>query len=457
MIQITWLEKLFRPLIIALMIGVVMVALVRVIRMVMPQWDGTYLVAGAMLVSLEAYYSHFLLERTGLRGLERIRFRLTEVGVLFLLIRAGSYLGKGWAALRADVLYWPSHPSAFLLDGESLVAFVLALMAWSTTLQLAVDLGAVDMPLLDPGEGGSAPGGPERILYAHRFEPRESLPLESFIGRFVFGGMVLLAATGIARLGVGPLLEGQGARGSRIEATLLLYFVLGLVMMAQIRYAALRRQWWIEGVSVTSDVTGRWVRYTLLLLAAAALLAFLLPTQPALGVLVVAGGVLDLIMWVGAFVVFLLFLLIMFPLFYLWWLLTRFFSEEGETRRSPLPRRSRPPSCPTWWPPRPTGTRSSSFYFFGAWSGGRCLCCCEPTCAITRRWWQLSFPPARFACCGRCFTRSGSACAAWQPPFASVCRTACQPCAVPPPRVARVSHFSGSVGCPRASRFFIIT
>ncbi|MDQ4075433.1 MAG: DUF4129 domain-containing protein [Chloroflexota bacterium] len=351
-----WPEKVFRPVIVAVMVGAVFTAIVGLIRVFFPAWDGTYLVAGAVLASLEAHYSHFLIRRRGLQGVELLTFRLTEVGVLFLLIRLGSYIEQGWQRLWADIQYWPRHPLAFLIEPEPLSAFVLALIAWYMTIQTITDLEAIDMPLEPRERKGSSRPDAAGILYPHRFPPRDALPLDRFTGRFLFGGAIIVIATGLSRLNLVQTLRIEHPPVPFLVLNVLIYFTLGLVMLGQIRFAALRRQWWVEGIPITEEVAGRWVRYTLFLLAIAALVALLLPTEPLSGLLEAGAFVLDLFFWLISVVGMLILMLTVFPLLFLIWLLTSWLTLDAPIQRPTPPALPPPPSVvesaftmPTWY------------------------------------------------------------------------------------------------------------
>ncbi len=340
-----WLEQRVRPLIIAAMIGVVTHAIVTLLQTVVTGWNGGYLVAAAMLASLEAHYSHFLLAQRDLRGGERIRFRLIEVGILFVLVRVGLYAGRGWEPLWADIQRWPNEPLSFLMESEPLMAFVLAFLAWLKTLETIQDLEEVDLP------AGLAEADPARrpddaaaaLLYPHLFLPRESLPLDNFVGRFLWGGVIVLVMGGLTRIGVAARLMDIPQRPVQENPwPIVLYFALGLVMMGLIRFAALRRQWWVEGLGVTGELVRRWVGYSVLLLGAAALLALLIPTYAAEGVLSSANLVIGTTLWGVYLVATVLLLIVILPFALLIWLLTSWMTGG-----------SAPPLTPPMLPPPP--------------------------------------------------------------------------------------------------------
>jgi hypothetical protein len=103
-----WLETLFRPLVIGVMFGCIALSLVEFVRLFFSAWNGTYLVLVCVLAALEANYSYRLVRARKLRGTDLLRFRLIEVGVLFLLVKIGSYVGESWTGVLASIQSWPS-------------------------------------------------------------------------------------------------------------------------------------------------------------------------------------------------------------------------------------------------------------------------------------------------------------------------------------------------------------
>jgi hypothetical protein len=131
----------------------------------------------------------------------------------------------------------------------------------------------------------------------------------------------------------------------------LVYFLLGLVMLGQVRFATLRKRWQAQEIKVADEVPGRWVRYSLAFIGLAAFLAFLLPTGYTLGLLAVIGWVLGAIASIISFVAMLLFWLITLPMA---WLLSLLGTEPLAPAPSPPPSRALPTepaaqAVPAWF------------------------------------------------------------------------------------------------------------
>jgi hypothetical protein len=321
-----WVENLFRPLVIGAMVGCVALSMVELARLLFPTWNGIYLLVGCVLAALEANYSYRLIRArtSGISG-ERwmwtstdvLRFRAVELAMLFILLKIGGYIGTPWAVVRADIQTWPQSPLA-IMDPEMMVAFVLALLSWQASTQTVRDLERLYEP-------------PERsLLYVS--------PTESLTSRFFLGGAVLLIATGITRIGIAALLNLGRPSVPGLALNVLVYFLLGLVMLGQVHFTWLRKQWQAQEIKVTDELASRWVRYSLAFIGLAALLAFLLPTGYTVGLL---GAVATIIQFLG-YIVTLLFALLSLPFAWLLWLLSSLFGGGQPPTQAKL----QPPEIP---------------------------------------------------------------------------------------------------------------
>jgi hypothetical protein len=322
-----WLDNLFRPLVIGAMVGCVALSLVQLVRLFVSAWNGTYLIVGCVLAALEANYSYRLVRaRLVWDATDTPRFRAVELAMLFVLLKIGSYIGDPWTAVLADIQTWPHDPLA-IIDPETAVAFVLALLSWWASTQTVRDLERLNAP-------------PE---YHAFYIP----PTESLAARFFWGGAVLLVTTGITRLGIAALLNLSRPPVPGLVLNVLVYFLLGLVMLGQVHFIWLRKQWLAQETKVASELAGRWVRYSLAFIGLAALIAFLLPTGYTVGLLDAAATIGDIL----GYIVTLVFTLLALPFVWLLWLLSTLFGDE---RLPPQPDLA-PPQLPRQEPLGPGG------------------------------------------------------------------------------------------------------
>ncbi len=308
-----WLENLFRPLVIAAMLGCVALSLVELVRLFAPTWNGTYLVVGCVLAALEANYSHRLLRaRLIWDSTDTLRFRAGELAMFFILLKIGGYIGDPWAAVLADIRTWPRSLAA-IIDLETVGAFVLASLSWWASTQTVRDLERLYAP-------------PERsVLYIS--------PTESLSSRFFWGGAVLLMAAGITRLGIAALLDLSRPPVPGLVLNVLVYFLLGLVMLGQVHFTWLRKQWRTQGIKVADELAGRWVRYSLAFIGLAAVVAFLLPTGYSMSLLDAGAAIISGFLYIAT----LLFTLLSLPFTWLLWLLSKLSGDETPPPQPELP------------------------------------------------------------------------------------------------------------------------
>jgi hypothetical protein len=216
--------------------------------------------------------------------------------MLFILFKIGGYVGDSWADVLADIQAWPRQPLN-VLDPETTVAFILALLSWRASTQTVRELERIGEP--PEQRGGYVP------------------PIESLTGRFFWGGAVLMITAGITRIGIAALLNLSRPPVPGLVLNVLVYFLLGLVMLGQVHFNRLHQQWQAQEIKVSEGLTGRWVRYSLAFIGLAALLAFLLPTGYTVGLLDAVAIILTIlgyILTLLAMILWFIFGLLLMPL-----------------------------------------------------------------------------------------------------------------------------------------------
>jgi len=280
-----WLKHLFHPLAIGVMMGCIALSVVELVHLIAPTWSGTYLVVGCVLAALEANYSYRLLRARRLWSTDALKFRAAEIGLFFILLKAGSFIGDRWADVLADVKTWPRYPLN-VIDPETMMAFILAVLSWWASTQTVRDLERIGEP-------------PEHNRY---YVP----PRESLTNRFFAGGVALLLIAGLNRIGIAQLLNLRRPPVPGLLLNVLVYFLVGLVMLGQTQFTRLRNLWQAQRIKIADELAGRWVRYSLIFISLAALVAFLLPTGYTVSLLDIAGGILLLIVGILTFILTLL-------------------------------------------------------------------------------------------------------------------------------------------------------
>ncbi len=299
-----WLKNVFQPLVISGMIGCIAVALAQLAHLINPNWNGIFLVVVCVLAALEACYSHQLLKRMAFVDRNLLKFRLIELSLFLVLIKIGSFVGDSWSNVLAEIQTWPVDPAS-ILSGEVLVAFGLAFASWVATTQTLEDLKRLD----DPPE----------------YHRDEVIPGQSITARFFVGGVLLLIITGLSRLTIGSLLDLNRPSVPGLVINVLIYFLLGLVLLGQVQYTTMHRRWHAREVKVTEKLAARWVRYSVIFIGLAALVAFLIPTGYTMGFLETAGNAFAILAAILRFILNLIIFLVSLPL----WLLLLLFRRDA--------------------------------------------------------------------------------------------------------------------------------
>src|SRR5918998_1768278 len=272
-----WMKYGGHPLALGLLFGAVVGAMTGLMRLFAPGWDGTPLVLLCVLATLAGYYSYHFIQHSLLRVSGAPTFRLVEAAILLLLLQVVTNASEG----RANPL--TNLPR---LDYQTLLASGMLLFVWLEAGQVARDLDQLGEPP-DPG-------------------PHYVPPSERLAGRFFGGGAILLIATGLSYVGLRELLDLSRLSAVGVLPNVLLYFLLGTAMLAQVHYALQRYRWQEQGLAVAPTVSRRWTSYSLAFLGLAILLAALLPTRYTLGLLDVLRAALGLLILAAQFVLFLI-------------------------------------------------------------------------------------------------------------------------------------------------------
>jgi hypothetical protein len=111
--------------------------------------------------------------------------------------------------------------------------------------------------------------------------------------RFFIGGVALFVISGLTQVRIAQAVRLPTPDTSGPVANVLLYFLLGMVFLGHVHYAALRGRWQRGDITVAGGFGGRWVRYSLGFVGLVAVIAFLLPTSHTLGLLDVGRAIWD--------------------------------------------------------------------------------------------------------------------------------------------------------------------
>lgn len=242
-------ELAARALLVGLMVGALVAAVAAVGGQLIPGWEGRFLVAWCVLAGAVAQWTDWLLRERLPLNFNRAWFRASELGLLILLFQIGDALVGGRPGGLARVAV-PDWRLAF--------AAVLILSAWGASAATAGEFARL----------GEVPGNDEHYV----------APLETLTGRILGGGVVLLVAVAAGQVAPRQFLGFRREPVTGPLATMVVYFGLGMVLLALAQHTLQRRRWEEERLAVDAGIGGRWARQGAIVIGLAALLAFALPT-----------------------------------------------------------------------------------------------------------------------------------------------------------------------------------
>ena len=307
--QNPWVVNVLRPVALTLMAGCLALPVVQVIVAVAPGLNGTLLFGACVLAALEVNYTRRLIRANYPSGSDVMRIRLIEAAFYFVAVKAASLAVRGLP---------PGGPAGWLLnaswwlDAETLLALVLAF-----AMAVGVDGALEDF---------------DRVGESVEYDRDYVSSIDSLTQRFFMGGALLLVFAGLARINLADILRLDRPPVTGLVGNVLLYFLLGLLLLSQVRLELLAVRWQAQAVRMPPDLTRRWVRYTLAFVGLAALVAFALPTGYTLGALGLLGEVLTFILFILWTIVFLIVSLLLLPI---GWLMSLF--RSGPITARPLP------------------------------------------------------------------------------------------------------------------------
>ena len=293
-----WIRDLFQPVVVSALVACLSLSIAQLIALV-TSLEGIVLVRIVpVLMALIGFHTQRVVQARFLSRADHRRFRLVELGMLFLVVKAASHALDTPGELLAHVRGWSADPLTFF-DATTLTAFALGVAAWWLAGLTARDLDGIS----DPG------------AYVGEIEPAARL-----ITRYAYGGALLLVVTASTRVRPEELIRFEHQRVRSPIPALLAYFLLGMMMLGQIQYARLSSFWRRERVAVAENLAGRWLRYLIVFVALAALIAFVLPTGYTVGILDLIATLMYIVSYI-ALLLYGLLMLLLWPILMLFSLL----------------------------------------------------------------------------------------------------------------------------------------
>ncbi len=273
-----WLASLARPVLIAVLVLCLDVALLSFVRFVAPgvstAYTGTLLALGALSAIVGCVTTTWL-GQPGQRARRGGGLRAAEIVLLLGAARVATWTATASWPLPALLI---ERPLEMILDGPFVVGAIVVLLSWffasdmtASLLQLALQSDEVEMLAL-------AKNKREAIYRGGRTDRQEVL--RNFVGRWITGGLLLILLASASQVGPSPnglfAIARQNVDPAVIGASIV-YFLVGLALLSQGQLALLRARWTLEEAPSNAAVLRSWPLYAAALIGVMGLLAALLP------------------------------------------------------------------------------------------------------------------------------------------------------------------------------------
>jgi hypothetical protein len=288
---------LFCRLLVAVMMACLMVTVDYFGQRLAPGWRGEYLPYAAFFIAIEAMFTKQRTRSLAPFSGEWLAFRLAELVLLLIGLKALLYLLRGPGQFFTDLGLWQHNFLEAFFQGEFLLACVLAVFVWAASGLYADDL--VEMTGDEILLGSEIPPG----LATERMNARQGL-----VDRTFFLGIVMVALTGLAHFDL-KILWGDHPPVSGSVVNVLVYFLASLALLSQTQFSIMRASWTWERIPLSRNLAARWTAYGLAFLALTTLIALALPTGYSVGFLGVLAYLINWFLYIAMVLVGLVLLL----------------------------------------------------------------------------------------------------------------------------------------------------
>jgi len=347
-----WVEALVEPAALVVLVALFVGGVTRFLQAVAPEWDSRLLVPLALLVSLEAFLYG--------RRFARRSFLIKEWAALLIppaiLLKILPYaLGTG--DLAADAAEWLRSPAS-LFSIDYIVGLLLLFLAWEMTLGATLELGNLRV------QRGEVPAAddPRRLA---RLDADDSswrhfdhaTPFRNLSARVLWGGVVIVILSAVAALGTAQLLTPDALLElvtfrrpgpTTSLASVVAYFAVGLLFLAEAAYVRRRTAWQIERLDAPRSVGAGWIAQAAIGVGAVVLISLALPTSYSLTLSQLLGLLMGAVLAAMQVVVGFFLLIFMAVLYPFTLLFPRGGGDSSAPGPIPTPTPSLPPAPVPW-------------------------------------------------------------------------------------------------------------
>lgn len=301
-----------------LVIGMICCALAAVFQMVaslIPGWNGAYLIFFSIFISLEVYYSRQVLKRVHFPEREWVSFRVAEWIFILISLKVAFYCMRGFNQLIFDLPHWRENFLSNFFSAEYLIALMIVFLIWGISTFFAVSLSQIG---LDEKELILEEDG---VASLERVQARSAL----LNGYLILGGILIVSITVLKLVGYEMGIQTKG-----ILFLVLAYFLAGLGLLSLVHLATMETRSIVDHVTLQKGISWRWLAYSIGFTLLLGIITSLLPTHYSVGLFDMIRTLLQLILSIIGFLLF----LVIVPFAYLWNLLMGLLSGSKKSDQS---------------------------------------------------------------------------------------------------------------------------
>lgn len=266
----------------------------------------------AFFVSLEALLLRYFQKKDRGYSNKKITGIIAEVIVIILFTKVFSMLVEGFSTLWTQISMWQQDFWNNFFDPNTMLYIFGILFIWVLTWFFSSPLNKIeaDHELMEQEKIG--------IVFTDRRKARRELINLIFSLGFI---MIILASFINYYLEIQQFYQ-PGTQ--RFLLVLVLYFGSGFVFLSINQYAIMKAYWYLNDISISSDLINRWLFYTLLFIAIIISVIIFLPNDFSVNVDSLVNVLFQVLVSIFSFVEF----LIIFPSVLIFTLLSALFSGE---------------------------------------------------------------------------------------------------------------------------------
>jgi len=280
-----WTRRLVRPLLIAALATSVAVTILAIVRIISPEYTWMALTPLCFLIALEGAYTAAWLNNPDSHGVDRLAYRLTEVLLILVVVRAWSWVLFGGGFPSPEELHgYLTSPLSVLTTAGFLTSAFVTMVAWSIAIAIGrvfarLDISDYEIRFYRLSLPEQKAMGDDRPIQVERGKL-----LNTYLSNWLAIGMIMVILAALSTFEVNQFATVSNpfdiTRLGLSTATLfalIIYFLAGFWLLSHGRLLQMNARWLADGMAKEADLERVWQRKSLAILLTIAVLAAFLP------------------------------------------------------------------------------------------------------------------------------------------------------------------------------------